>query len=103
MHERLFSGGWLGALVLAGIAGAMSGGPDFKAMTLGEVEDWWVRKMIRIQRENERKAVRAIADLAKATGPARQHFGYCRHEATRTKAKSDSLQRLLGKKRRLAA
>ena len=103
MYERFCTGGWVGALAFAALAGAMSGGPNFKAMSIDEVEAWWVRSRIAARRKLERDAMRAIAELAKATGPARQHFGYCQHEATRTKSKSASLERMLGKRRRLAA
>jgi hypothetical protein len=102
MYERFYSGGWMGALAFAAMAGAMGGGPDFKAMSLEEVEDYCVKRAIRNRRETERKAARAIADLAKATGPAAQHFGYCRHEATRAKPHSASLERMLGKRKRAA-
>lgn len=100
MYGRYFGGGWMGALAFAAFAGAMGGGPDFKSMTLDEVETWWVRSRIRARRELERKSMRAIADLAKAMGPARQHFGYLQHDATRGKTKSASLQRMLGKGKR---
>jgi hypothetical protein len=98
MYERFCSGGWIGALAFAAMAGAMGGGPNWNAMSLDEVEDYCVKRAIRNRREIERKAVRAIAELAKAMGPARQHFGYCQHNATRAKSKSASLERMLRKR-----
>lgn len=102
MNERAY--GFLSLVPLLGLC-ALAGmaGPNFAAMSLDEVETWWVRSRIRARRKLEEDSMRAIAELAKATGPARQHFGYCRHEATRGKPQSDSLKRMLGKKRRLAA
>lgn len=46
-----------------------------------------------------RKSMYAITELAKAFGPLSHIFGYGRHEATKTKTKSASLQRMLARKR----
>lgn len=81
MHERAFLG-----LAYAGLALAMS------QPTPEELEERRIRK-----------AMYSIQEFARALGPNARFYGYGRHEATKSKAKSASLQRMLGRKFRQAA
>jgi cytochrome c556 len=64
----------------------------FAGMALAMSEPTAEEKRERLERE----VMRIIGQLAKAFGPHAHHFGYRQHEATRSKAQSDSLKRLLG-------
>lgn len=67
------------AMLSLGLMGGFSGGRREgrrREPSIDDVEYLWVQKQMRILRQKQRMAAKAIAELAKATGPWAHRFSY---------------------------